>query len=159
MLGLLRKRESLTFVQRDNQNSRSWCSGGLSSNDFRRSCIFISWTYSRYGSLHVPIPLSLPVVELLLLGSGVMVEVEVDREKVFARGARCVSLSSRPRRVSKQIKTFSHRTSLPSPFEMSRGQQCTHGGLKCLTIELADREDAILTLGQLPRHDGVLAGW
>lgn len=43
-------------------------------------------------------PLSFVGVELLVMpafsSSGPMVEVEVDREKVFARGARCVSLSS-----------------------------------------------------------------
>jgi hypothetical protein len=43
-------------------------------------------------------PLSFVGVELLVMpafsSSGVMVEVEVDREKVLARGARCVSLSS-----------------------------------------------------------------
>jgi hypothetical protein len=43
-------------------------------------------------------PLSFVGVELLAMpafsSSGVIVEVEVDREKVLARGARCVSLSS-----------------------------------------------------------------
>lgn len=42
-------------------------------------------------------PLSFVGVELLAMlafsSSGVIVEVEVDREKVLARGARCVSLS------------------------------------------------------------------
>ena len=49
-------------------------------------------------------PLSFVGVELLVMpafsSSGVMVEVEVDREKVLARGARCVSLSSGSSHVS-----------------------------------------------------------
>ena len=36
--------------------------------------------------------------------SGVIVEVEVDREKVLARGARCVSFSSNYTRVSIMIQ-------------------------------------------------------
>ena len=49
-------------------------------------------------SVCLPMPLSFVGVVLLAMpafsSSGVIVEVEVDREKVFARGARCVSLSS-----------------------------------------------------------------
>jgi len=47
---------------------------------------------------HIPMPLSLVGVELLAIlafsASAVMVAVEGEREKVLARGARCVSLSS-----------------------------------------------------------------
>ena len=40
------------------------------------------------------VPEIVPVVGELVSLSGVMVDVEEEREKVFARGARCVSLSS-----------------------------------------------------------------
>jgi hypothetical protein len=55
-------------------------------------------------------PLSFVGVVLLAMpafsSSGVIVEVEVDREKVFARGARCVSLSSDSKHVSKLLSKF-----------------------------------------------------
>jgi hypothetical protein len=57
-----------------------------------------------YG--YVPIPLSLVGAELprpdfsSFARSGVMVEVDGEREKVLARGARCVSFSSAGDEVS-----------------------------------------------------------
>lgn len=65
---------------------------------------FISPWFCPCGCMHIPMPLSLSVVELLFVlafsSFGVMVDVDVDREKVFAKGARCVSLSSSNGRVS-----------------------------------------------------------
>ena len=55
------------------------------------------------GVLHrIPMPLSVETALLGVLGfsSEVMVEVEGEREKVLARGPRCVSLSSRSPPVS-----------------------------------------------------------
>jgi hypothetical protein len=64
-------------------------------------------------------PLSFVGMELLAMpdfsSSGVIVEVEVDREKVLARGARCVSLSSNSQRVSKENSKVNGKVQYPQP--------------------------------------------
>lgn len=64
-------------------------------------------------------PLSFVGVELLAIpafsSSGVIVEVEVDREKVLARGARCVSLSSESSHVSIVIWEVNGKEQHPQP--------------------------------------------
>lgn len=106
-LVLFGQRESRTFMQCDNKNTRPWLCLRLCSYDLR--CGYTDQQMIIRGpisSFHVPIPLSFVEVELPAmlafssLGSGVIVDVEVEREKVFARGPRCVSLSSTPERVS-----------------------------------------------------------
>jgi hypothetical protein len=84
--------------------------------------------------------------------SGVIVDVEVDREKVLARGARCVSFSSNSSRVSIVIWKVNGKVQHPQPEcclvnapRHRRGRTALKGA-----------GEAGLTLGQKPGHIDVV---
>jgi len=85
------------------------------SSDAARSISMLSF---HLGDLYLPMPLSFVGVELLAMpdfSSSVIVEAEVDREKVLPRGARCVSLSSDSPYVSIVNWKSMRRCSVPRP--------------------------------------------
>jgi hypothetical protein len=106
-------------------------------------------------------PLSFVGVELLAMpafsSSGVIVEVEVDREKVLARGARCVSLSSSRSHISIMVWEVNGKVQYPQPacvlvFQRSLSPVRLKGVQRALKRE----GEAVLTLGQFPRHIDVV---
>jgi len=104
MFVLIGERETGPFVKSNDKDTRSRGGWRLCCYGFRGSLWVLAYTYHvrRKRTEAIPIPLSFAygalldmlAVSSLIAGSGVEAGADGVREKVFARGPRCVSLSS-----------------------------------------------------------------
>jgi hypothetical protein len=106
----------------------------------------------------MPLPFAeTELVGVLVFSSAVIVEAE--REKVLARGPRCVSLSSNGAQVSNPSSSRVNEKKLSGQTTLRRfnGSCWAASGWIYARIVPTVKNEAGLTLGQVPRHvDGVV---